>query len=68
MPSRCDHPLCGFHASFLIEGNGGLRPLSSITHSAHTRGSAREKHPPDSIPSGRDGPRLFKTVFEMFTI
>ena len=42
MPSRCDHPLCGFHASFLIEENGGLRPLSSITHSAHTRGSARE--------------------------
>ncbi len=42
MPSRCDHPLCGFHASFLIEPNGGLRPLSSITHSSRSRGCARD--------------------------
>ena len=42
MPSRCDHPLCGFHASFLLEPGGGLRPLSSITHSSHTRGCARD--------------------------
>ena len=42
MPSRCDHPLCGFHASFLIEPSGGLRPLSSITHSSHSRGCARD--------------------------
>jgi len=42
MPSRCDHPLCGFHASFLLEPSGGLRPLSSITHSAHSRGCARD--------------------------
>ena len=42
MPSRCDHPLCGFHAGFLIEPAGGLRPLSSITHSAHSRGCARD--------------------------
>ena len=42
MPSRCDHPLCGFHASFLLEPSGALRPLSSITHSAHSRGSARD--------------------------
>ena len=42
LPSRCDHPLCGFHASFLIDPRGGLRPLSSITHSAHTRGCARD--------------------------
>ncbi len=42
MPSRCDHPLCGFHASFLIEPKGGLRPLSSITHSSHSRGCARD--------------------------
>lgn len=42
MPSRCDHPLCGFHASFLIEGNGNLRSLSSITHSSASRGCARD--------------------------
>ena len=27
-PSRCDHPLCGFHAAFLIDGDGSLQPLS----------------------------------------
>ncbi len=42
MPSRCDHPLCGFHASFLIEEDGKLRALSSITHSAHSRGCAKD--------------------------
>ena len=42
MPSRCDHPLCGFHANFLIDPAGQLRPLSSITHSAHSRGCARD--------------------------
>ena len=42
MPSRCDHPLCGFHANFLVDPKGGLRPLSSITHSAKSRGCARD--------------------------
>ena len=42
LPSRCDHPLCGFHSSFLVEPGGGLRPLSSITHVPKGRGSARE--------------------------
>ena len=42
MPSRCDHPLCGFHADFLIEPSGALRPLTSITHSSHSRGCARD--------------------------
>ena len=42
MPSRCDHPLCGFHASFLIDPKGGLKPLSSITHSSHSRGCAKD--------------------------
>ena len=42
MPSRCDHPLCGFHASFLIDPNGRLKALSSITHSSHSRGQARD--------------------------
>ena len=42
MPSRCDHPLCGFHANFLLEPGGTLRPLSSITHSSHSRGCAKD--------------------------
>ena len=42
MPSRCDHPLCGFHASYLVEPNGRLRSLSSITHSSHSRGCAKD--------------------------
>ena len=29
LPSRCDHPLCGFHAAFLAEADGTLRPLHS---------------------------------------
>ena len=42
MPSRCDHPLCGFHADFLINPDSTLRPLSSIAHSSHSRGCAKE--------------------------
>ena len=42
LPSRCDHPLCGFHASFLIEPDRSLRPLSSITRAARTAGQAGE--------------------------
>lgn len=42
LPSRCDHPLCGFHANFLVNPAGGLKSLSSITHSEKQRGCARE--------------------------
>ena len=42
MPSRCDHPLCGFHASFLIDPKGALKPLSSISHSSTVRGCERD--------------------------
>lgn len=42
LPSRCDHPLCGFHANYLVNPSGGLRPLSSITHSAKQRGCAKD--------------------------
>ncbi|MBR5094084.1 MAG: radical SAM protein [Oscillospiraceae bacterium] len=42
MPSRCDHPLCGFHALYLVEPDGSLRPMSSITQSARCKGSARD--------------------------
>ncbi len=41
LPSRCDHPLCGFHASFLIEREG-LLPLSTFTVSPACRSSAAE--------------------------
>lgn len=62
MPSRCDHPLCGFHASFLIEPDGSLKPLSSITHSSHKRGCEQDNReyvarhwrsvPEEPIPNG----------------
>lgn len=42
LPSRCDHPLCGFHANFMLRPDGSLRPLSSISHSAPSRGCARD--------------------------
>lgn len=42
MPSRCDHPLCGFHANYLVEPDGTLKPLTSITCSARSRGTARD--------------------------
>jgi uncharacterized radical SAM superfamily Fe-S cluster-containing enzyme len=28
LPSRCDHPLCGFHGDFVVLGDGTLAPLS----------------------------------------
>lgn len=28
IPSRCDHPLCGFHGSFLFKEEGSLLPLA----------------------------------------
>ncbi|MBR4744153.1 MAG: radical SAM protein [Oscillospiraceae bacterium] len=42
LPSRCDHPLCGFHAGFLIDADGGLQPLSPVTRTSRNRGSAAE--------------------------
>lgn len=62
MPSQCDHPLCGFHANFLVEPTGGLRPLSNITHSAQKKCGAthnREyvarhwrRYPQEAAPQG----------------
>lgn len=42
MPSRCDHPLCGFHSSFMVCPDGSLKPLSSNTRVVKGRGSAEE--------------------------
>ncbi len=57
-PSRCDHPLCGFHVCCLTEADGRLRPLS--THSSGTRGCAKDnreyvarhwiRQPPENKP------------------
>ena len=42
LPSRCDHPLCGFHAAFLLEDDGGLRPLARFQHASRARGRAQD--------------------------
>lgn len=42
MPSRCDHPLCGFHASFMLLPDGRMKPLSSIARSSKSRSCAGE--------------------------
>ena len=41
LPSRCDHPLCGFHAAFLVEPDGALQPLGGARN-APGRSSAKE--------------------------
>lgn len=41
LPSRCDHPLCGFHLTCLPGENGTLQPLTSAAPPAG-RSSARE--------------------------
>ena len=42
LPSRCDHPLCGFHASFLREDDGSLRALARFQHASRARGRAQD--------------------------
>ena len=42
LPSRCDHPLCGFHAAFLPEADGSLRPLARFRHVSQKRGCAAD--------------------------
>lgn len=42
LPSRCDHPLCGFHASFLLGEDGGLQPLRRFRHAPRARGAAQD--------------------------
>ena len=36
LPSRCDHPLCGFHGDFVIKEDGVLYPLSKKREDAPT--------------------------------
>jgi hypothetical protein len=40
-PSCCDHPLCGFHATFIAE-NGALRPLNPNGGSERRESTARD--------------------------
>lgn len=42
LPSRCDHPLCGFHSAFLLEEDGSLRPLARFQHASRSRGTAMD--------------------------
>ncbi len=42
LPSRCDHPLCGFHASFLIGDDGALTPVGGAARAPGSRKSARD--------------------------
>lgn len=63
MPSRCDHPLCGFHANFLVEPGGRLKPLSCVTHAGKSRSCAKDnreyvarhwmRSPPEPEPAGK---------------
>ncbi len=36
IPSRCDHPLCGFHSSFLVDKKGELNPLATASDKARS--------------------------------
>ena len=49
LPSRCDHPLCGFHAAFLAEADGTLRPL-------HSRGGTAQEARPAGPRQGKTAP------------
>ena len=63
LPSRCDHPLCGFHAAFLKGEGGALEPLSAGQR-ACGRGSAKENRdyvarrwtgaPAEALPADAD--------------
>ena len=41
MPSRCDHPLCGFHASFIKTASNKLRAVSSFNASSPVPGNEK---------------------------
>lgn len=68
-PSRCDHPLCGFHAKLLLRPDGTLRPLT--THSPKPRGCARDnreyvarnwrRYPQEAAPGDFSGEMDFDT-------
>lgn len=63
LPSRCDHPLCGFHAGILVDLQGEMHPLGSMARAPRGRGCAAEnrgyiagrwRRSPDGPAPGRD--------------
>ena len=42
LPSRCDHPLCGFHCKVLVDSSGQLRPLATLTAEPQPRKQAQD--------------------------
>ncbi len=40
VPSHCDHPMCGFHSSMMIQEDGTLLPLSGRNEAAETKTTA----------------------------
>lgn len=42
MPSRCDHPLCGFHLTLLPGPGNTWKPMTNIKNSSPTRGTSRD--------------------------
>ena len=43
LPSRCDHPLCGFHAAYLIGGDGRLEPLTTARRAHEAQQPAQNR-------------------------
>ena len=42
-PSRCDHPLCGFHGDYVVQPDGTLYPLLSEHKGAKTATAAQNR-------------------------
>lgn len=42
IPSRCDHPLCGFHGTYFAEPDGTLQPLTRLSYTTQERTCASQ--------------------------
>ena len=42
VPSHCDHPMCGFHSSFVVMSDGQLLPTSSLSACSGERSTAEK--------------------------
>ncbi len=45
-PSCCDHPMCGFHADFVVMPDGSLRPLTKRSTACCCHGSSLPEEDP----------------------
>ena len=43
LPSRCDHPMCGFHAQLLLDARGDIQPLRREAASACDTSAAQNR-------------------------